>query len=157
MQKVDVATVERLLPKGLKNEAAILNGIPVVGRIQAGTPVMSEENIDGYLPVQQFLNYSNGGFFLVVDGYSMQDKGILPGDYVFIEPAKEIANGQIGAFRLNGEVTLKTFKRQDGGALLIPANKDFEPIKVTEADSFEVIGRFVMLLRVTEAGYISKI
>ena len=86
-------------------------GIPVIGRIVAGTPVMAEENIEGYIPVKEFLKNSNGGFFLIVDGYSMKDKGILPGDYVFIQPCKEISNGQIGAFRLNGEVTLKTFKK----------------------------------------------
>lgn len=128
-------------------------GIPVIGRIVAGTPVMAEENIEGYIPVKEFLRNSNGGFFLIVDGYSMQDKGILPGDYVFIQPCKEISNGQIGAFRLNGEVTLKTFKRSDEGIFLLPANSDFEPIPVTEDDTFEVIGRYVMLLRFREQGY----
>lgn len=128
-------------------------GIPVIGRIVAGTPVMAEENIEGYIPVKEFLRNSNGGFFLIVDGYSMQDKGILPGDYVFIQPCKEISNGQIGAFRLNGEVTLKTFKRSDEGIFLLPANNDFQPIPVTEDDIFEVIGRYVMLLRFREQGY----
>lgn len=128
-------------------------GIPVIGRIVAGTPVMAEENIEGYIPVKEFLRNSNGGFFLIVDGYSMQDKGILPGDYVFIQPCTEISNGQIGAFRLNGEVTLKTFKRSDEGIFLLPANSDFKPIPVTEDDSFEVIGRYVMLLRLREQGY----
>ena len=84
---------------------------------------------------------------------SMQDKGILPGDYVFIQPCKEISNGQIGAFRLNGEVTLKTFKRSEDGIFLLPANNDFQPIPVTNDDSFEVIGRYVMLLRFREQGY----
>ena len=128
-------------------------GIPVIGRIVAGTPVMAEENIEGYIPVKEFLRNSNGGFFLIVDGYSMQDKGILPGDYVFIQPCKEISNGQIGAFRLNGEVTLKTFKRSDEGIFLLPANNDFQPIPVTEDDIFEVIGRYVMLVRFREQGY----
>lgn len=128
-------------------------GIPVIGRIVAGTPVMAEENIEGYIPVKEFLRNSNGGFFLIVDGYSMQDKGILPGDYVFIQPSKEISNGQIGAFRLNGEVTLKTFKKTDEGIFLLPANNDFQPIPVTPDDTFEVIGRYVMLLRFREQGY----
>ena len=128
-------------------------GIPIIGRIVAGVPVMAEENIEGYIPVKEFLRNSNGGFFLIVDGYSMQDKGILPGDYVFIQPCKEISNGQIGAFRLNGEVTLKTFKRSEDGIFLLPANNDFQPIPVTNDDSFEVIGRYVMLLRFREQGY----
>ncbi len=128
-------------------------GIPVIGRIVAGMPVMAEENIEGYIPVKEFLRNSSGGFFLIVDGYSMQDKGILPGDYVFIQPCKEISNGQIGAFRINGEVTLKTFKRTDEGIYLLPANNTFQPIPVTEDDTFEVIGRYVMLLRFREQGY----
>lgn len=128
-------------------------GIPVIGRIVAGTPVMAEENIEGYIPVKEFLKNSNGGFFLIVDGYSMKDKGILPGDYVFIQPSKEISNGQIGAFRLNGEVTLKTFKKTNEGVFLLPANNEFEPIPVNEDDSFEVIGRYVMLLRLREQSY----
>lgn len=128
-------------------------GIPVIGHIAAGTPVMAEENIEGYIPVREFLKNSNGGFFLIVDGYSMKDKGILPGDYVFIQPCSEIGNGQIGAFRINGEVTLKTFRRIDGSVYLEPANSDFRPIQITVEDSFEVIGRYIMLLRLTEKGY----
>ncbi len=128
-------------------------GIPVIGRIVAGTPVMAEENVEGYIPIKEFLKNSNGGFFLIVDGYSMKDKGILPGDYVFIQPSKEIGNGQIGAFRINGEVTLKTFKKTDEGVFLLPANDEFKPIQILEDDSFEVIGRYVMLLRLREQGY----
>ncbi len=140
----------RSLIPAIKEES---QGIPVIGRIVAGTPVMAEENIDGYIPIKEFLRNSNGGFFLIVDGYSMQDKGILPGDYVFIQPCKEISNGQIGAFRLNGEVTLKTYKRSDEGIYLLPANNNFCPIPVTENDNFEIIGRYVMLLRFREQGY----
>ncbi len=138
-----------LTPVSQNNE----RGIPVLGKIVAGTPVMAEENIEGYIPIQEFLKNSNGGFFLIVDGYSMKDKGILPGDYVFIQPSKEIGNGQIGAFRINGEVTLKTFKKSNEGVFLMPANEEFQPIPVTEDDTFEVIGRYVMLLRLREQGY----
>ena len=128
-------------------------GVPIIGRIRAGTPVTAEENIEGYIPVKEFLKNSSGGFFIIVEGYSMKDKGILPGDFVFIQPQKTISNGQIGAFRLNGEVTLKIFRKTDNGIYLIPANDEFEPIPVTESDEFEVIGRYVMLLRLMEKGY----
>lgn len=128
-------------------------GVPIVGHIKAGTPVMAEENIEGYIPIKEFLKNSNGGFFLIVDGYSMKDKGILPGDYIFIQPQKTISNGQIGAFRINGEVTLKTFRKTNDGIFLMPANDEFKPIPVLETDEFEVIGRYVMLLRLVEKGY----
>lgn len=128
-------------------------GIPILGHIVAGLPVMCEENYEGHFAVSEFLNNSNGGFFLIVDGFSMKDKGILPGDYVFIKPVKEISNGQIGAFRLNGEITLKTFKRTENGISLLPANNEFTPIIVGKNDEFEVIGRYVMLLRLPEKKY----
>ncbi len=159
------AMLDRLESQGVLNKSSGLarsitpvtheedNGIPVIGRIVAGTPVMAEENIEGYIPIKEFLRNSNGGFFLIVDGYSMKDKGILPGDYVFIQPSKEIGNGQIGAFRINGEVTLKTFKKTEEGIYLLPANDEFQPIPVTDEDTFEVIGRYVMLLRLREQGY----
>jgi repressor LexA len=132
-------------------------GIPVIGRIRAGLPVEAEENIEGYIPLHDFLNASSGGFFLIVEGESMKNRGILHGDYAFIQPQKDISNGQIGAFRLNGEVTLKIFRRTNDGVFLIPANDDFSPIRVNENDNFEVIGRFVMLLRMVEKGYDSRL
>ena len=132
---------------------SLSKGIPILGHIVAGLPVMSEENVEGYFAVSEFLNNSNGGFFLIVDGYSMKDKGILPGDYVFIKPVKEISNGQIGAFRINGEITLKIFKKTDTGVSLLPANDDFSPIIVGRNDEFEIIGRYVMLLRLPEKRY----
>lgn len=128
-------------------------GIPVIGHIRAGSPIMAEEHIEGYVPIREFVKNSNGGFFLVVDGDSMKDKGILSGDYVFIRPQKDISNGQIGAFRINGEVTLKTFRRTNDGVFLMPANSEYKPIIISPDDNFEVIGRYVMLLRLTEKGY----
>jgi repressor LexA len=128
-------------------------GIPILGRIRAGMPVMAEENIEGYIPLHDFMRASSGGFFLIVEGESMRDKGIMHGDYVFIRPSREIANGQVGAFRINGEVTLKTFRRSEDRCELVPANPDFPVIPIKEGDDFEVIGRFVMLLRMAEKGY----
>ena len=159
--------MDRLISKGiLKKEEGMARtvkvaghklseerGIPVIGRIRAGMPVMAEENVEGYIPLHDFMKASSGGFFLIVEGESMKDKGILPGDYVFIKPSHEISNGQIGAFRINGEVTLKTFRRYEDHIKLIPANDSFEPIIVTETDEFEVIGRYVMLMRMSEKGY----
>jgi repressor LexA len=141
----------RAIPQTITSGGGL--GIAVIGRIRAGLPVEAEENIEGYIPLHDFLNASSGGFFLIVEGESMKDRGILHGDYAFIQPQKDISNGQIGAFRLNGEVTLKIFRRTNDGIFLIPANNDFSPIRVSENDNFEVIGRFVMLLRMVEKGY----
>lgn len=129
------------------------DAIPVIGRIRAGLPVMAEENVEGFIPIREFLRNANGGFFLIVEGDSMKDRGVMEGDYAFIRPQKHISNGQIGAFRINGEVTLKTFRRKEDVIHLEPANPDYPVIVVTEHDEFEIIGRFVMLLRLVEGGY----
>lgn len=74
----------------------------------------------------------------------------MDGDYVLIKQTPVIENGQTGAFRINGEVTLKTFRRSDDGIFLMPANKDFKPITVTEYDDFQVIGTLRMVIRLAE-------
>ncbi|MDR2869748.1 MAG: transcriptional repressor LexA [Deferribacteraceae bacterium] len=157
--------LDRLVKKGLLNKKAgesrtstltekAAEGIPIIGRIRAGMPVVSEENIEGYLPIN--LKKAADSFFLIVEGESMRDKGILHGDYVLIKPQCDIINGQIGAFRINGEVTLKTFQQQDGVISLTPANSEFQPIVVSENDDFEVIGRFTMLVRSENDAYIER-
>lgn len=132
-------------------EASARSAVPVVGRIKAGVPVTSEENIEGYINMERVL--SDGHFFLRVDGESMRDKAIMDGDYVLIKKTPEIENGQTGAFRLNGEITLKTFKRDADGVFLMPANKDFSPIPVTEYDDFQVIGILKMVVRLAEGAH----
>lgn len=125
-------------------------GVPVLGHIVAGVPVTAEENIEGYIQIDGLIKHSDNLFFLIVDGYSMKDKGILPGDYVLIKPTNNINNGQIGVFRINGEVTLKTYNRNSDGIFLLPANDSFSPIQVSEDDDFEVIGIYMMLIRTDE-------
>jgi repressor LexA len=126
-------------------------GIPVLGRIKAGFPVTSEENIEGYIRLDKPINDDH--FFLRVDGESMRDKAILDGDCVLIRQSNYVENGQIGAFRLNGEVTLKTFEKTSAGIFLMPANPDFAPIPVGEYDDFQVIGTVKMVIRSLEGGY----
>lgn len=137
----------------LPGESTSSQGVPVIGRIRAGMPVEAEEHVEAYVPVREFLKKATDGFFLIVEGDSMRDAGILEGDLAFIRPSKTIMNGQIGAFRINGEVTLKTFRRKDGVVHLEPSNPDYPVIVVTEHDEFEVIGRYVMLMRLVEGGY----
>lgn len=129
-------------------ESSVRVPVPVLGRIKAGVPVSSEENIEGYLNMDRIAG--EGNFFLRVDGESMKDKAIIDGDYVLIKQTPVIESGQTGAFRINGEVTLKTFRRSDDGIFLMPANKDFKPITVTEYDDFQVIGTLRMVIRLAE-------
>lgn len=153
--------LDRLTDSGMLNRSGSIargiempyRGVPVLGRIKAGVPVEAEENVEGYMKLDRLTIRSGGHFFLTVDGDSMKDEAILDGDYVLIKPSPVIMNGQIGAFRINGEVTLKTFRQNDEGIFLMPANEDFEPIPVTEYDEFEVIGILKMVMRMAERGH----
>ncbi len=116
--------LDRLTDGGFLNRSSSIargidmpsRGIPVVGSIKAGVPVTAEENIEGYMKLDRLTIRSGGHFFLKVDGDSMKDEAILDGDYVLIKPSPVISSGQIGgAFRVNGEVTLKTYRHDAEG------------------------------------------
>lgn len=120
--------------------------IPILGKIKAGVPVMSEEHIEGYVNIDKILNYENA-FFLKVEGDSMINAGINDGDLALIKMQKQLENNEIGAFRINGEVTLKRLKIEDNTITLKAENFSYRDIVVTEKDDFEVIGKLVYLLR----------
>lgn len=149
--------IDRLIEKGLIKRDALkargleltnrITGIPLVGNIKAGTPILSEEHIENFIQIQTPLKYCPDCFFLRVDGDSMQNKGILHGDLVMIKPETQIQSGDIAAFRLNGEVTLKTFIQHPESIYLQPENDQYAPIPVTANDDFQIIGKMVSLIR----------
>ncbi|MCH7920004.1 MAG: repressor LexA [Planctomycetes bacterium] len=98
-------------------------GIPIVGRVAAGQPILAEENIEGYLDVQAVFGRAEGTFFLRVVGDSMIDEGIMEGDLVLVKPATEIENGRISVVLLDDEATVKRVYRQKYRIALKPANK----------------------------------
>jgi repressor LexA len=107
------------------------DGIPVVGRVAAGEPILAQENIEGYIELKELFGSSIDTFILKVAGDSMADEGIMDGDYVVVQPGQRIANGQIGVVLLDDEATVKRIylvpaKRgpfQRGRIALEPANK----------------------------------
>ena len=98
-------------------------GLPIVGRVAAGTPILAEENIEGYVSVERLFGRPRGTFLLRVAGDSMVDEGIMDGDYVVVKAGPTIADGQIGIVLLDDEATVKrVFIRKDRIALK-PANR----------------------------------
>lgn len=98
-------------------------GIPILGRVAAGTPVLAEENIQGYLTVQKLLGRDRETFLLKVVGDSMIDEGIMDGDYVVVHAGSTIENGQIGIVLLDDEPTVKRVFLQRDRIALKPANR----------------------------------
>lgn len=105
-------------------------GLPVVGRVAAGSPILAEEHIERHYPVDPKLFTPVANYFLRVYGMSMLNAGILEGDLLAVHRTTEVQNGQIVVARINNEVTVKRFQRQGDQVSLLPENSDFTPILV---------------------------
>ena len=114
-------------------------GIPVIGLVAAGQPILAEENVENKLEVPTSMFKQKADFFLRVKGESMKDVGINEEDLIAVKKSKECKNGDIVVARINDEVTVKTFKTNGEGEVILQAeNKNFNSIKVnvSEEDFF---------------------
>jgi repressor LexA len=98
-------------------------GLPVIGTVAAGQPILAEENIEQYLDPGEIFKPTAKMFILKVTGDSMVDVGIMDGDFVVVKPVSEIANGRIGVVLLNDEATIKKVYTRRNRIALEPANK----------------------------------
>lgn len=105
-------------------------GLPVIGRVAAGSPLLAEEHIDRHYPVTPELFTPRADYLLKVRGMSMQDAGILDGDLLAVHRTTEARDGQIVVARLQDEVTVKRFQRDGHRVRLLPENPDYTPIEV---------------------------
>ena len=105
-------------------------GLPVVGRVAAGHPILAAEHIEDHYAVDPDLFRPRAHYLLRVRGMSMREAGILDGDLLAVHASPEARNGQIVVVRLEDEVTVKRFKRRGKRVRLLPENPDFEPIEV---------------------------
>lgn len=118
--------------------------VPVVGRIAAGGPVLAEQAVEDVFPLPQEIVGTGSLFLLRVVGDSMVEAAITDGDWVVVRQQPSAENGDIIAAMIDGEATVKTFKRRDGHIWLLPHNPAYEPIPGDEAT---VLGRVVAVLR----------
>lgn len=101
-------------------------GLPLVGRVAAGSPILAIENMLGRYPVDPALFNPRADYLLQVSGLSMRDEGILDGDWLVVHRTTEARNGQLVVARVGDDVTVKRFKVRGRKAELIPANPDFQ-------------------------------
>ena len=118
--------------------------IPVLGQIAAGGPIVAEEAIEDVFPLPRQLVGEGTLFLLQVRGDSMVDAAICDGDWVVVRQQQVADNGDIVAAMIDGEATVKTFKRKDGAVWLLPHNPSYEPIPGNDAT---VLGRVTAVLR----------
>ena len=120
------------------------NGLPVVGQVAAGAPILAEENVEEYMEVPPLVGGDEADYLLQVQGDSMKDAGILEGDYVVVRRQDTARNGEIVVALLDDEATVKRFFRERGQVRLQPENADMEPIRRREV---QVLGRVVGVCR----------
>ena len=119
-------------------------GLPVVGQVAAGAPVLAEENIEEYVEVPPIAGGEDGEYVLRIAGDSMKDAGILDGDHVVVCPQDTARNGEIVVALVGEEATVKRFFKERDHVRLQPENSALEPIITREA---QVLGRVVGVCR----------
>jgi len=106
------------------------DGLPVVGRVAAGNPVLAEEHIEEHVRIDAGLFRPRADYLLRVKGMSMRDAGILHGDLLAVHAVPEASSGAVVVARLDNEVTVKRFRRRGNIVRLLPENPDFSPLVV---------------------------
>ena len=119
-------------------------GLPLVGEVAAGEPVLAEENIEEYLELPGVIGGEDGDYILRVKGDSMKDAGILEGDFVVVKQADDAANGEIVVALLEHEATVKRFFREKDRIRLQPENAAYKPIRTKNA---QLLGKVVGVFR----------
>jgi len=115
-------------------------GIPVLGRVAAGQPILAEENWSGTLDMNQVFGESENLFALEVRGDSMIDAGILQGDHVIVQKQDTARPGEIVVALLEDEATVKYYRPHKDRVELVAANAKYAPIVVEEDTSFSILG-----------------
>jgi repressor LexA len=125
-------------------QALVRPGLPLVGQVAAGQPVVAEENIEEYIQTPSFAGGEEGEFLLRVRGESMKDAGILEGDLVVVRPQDTASDGEIVVALVGEEATVKRFFQEEDHVRLQPENAAMEPIRTRDV---RVLGRVVGLMR----------
>ncbi len=129
---------------GLQDERPQPAYVPVIGRIAAGGPILAEQAVEDVFPLPRELVGSGTLFLLRVVGDSMVDAAIADGDWVVVRQQPTADNGDIVAAMIDGEATVKTYKKREGHVWLMPHNPNYAPIP---GDQAVVLGRVVTVLR----------
>ena len=116
--------------RGIRLMQEDVDGLPLIGRVAAGEPLLAEQHIESHYQVDPELFKPNADFLLRVSGMSMKDIGIMDGDLLAVHKTEDVHNGQVVVARIDDEVTVKRLKKQGNIVHLLPENSEFQPIVV---------------------------
>jgi repressor LexA len=136
--------IEVLVDKARR--AAAPRGLPLVGHVAAGSPILAEENVEEYLEVPALAGGDDGDYLLLVRGDSMKDAGILEGDHVVVQRRDSAADGEIVVALVEGEATVKRFFKEADHIRLQPENDAYEPIR-SSGEDVAIVGKVVGVTR----------
>ncbi|HYC38198.1 MAG TPA: transcriptional repressor LexA [Usitatibacter sp.] len=119
-----------LSPNAARGIRVVEQGMPLVGKVAAGSPILAIENMLGRYPVDPNLFNPRADYLLQVSGLSMRDEGILDGDWLVVHRTTEAKNGQLVVARLGDDVTVKRYRIRGSKAELIPANPDYQTLHI---------------------------
>ena len=124
------------------------DGLPLIGKVAAGTPLLAVENVEQHVDVDAAMFRPRADYLLRVSGLSMRDVGILDGDLIAVHRTPTAEHGRIVVARIDDDVTVKRLETRHGRIRLLPENIDFEPIEVDpEQQSFAIEGLYVGMIR----------
>ncbi len=133
----------RLVEELLEDE-----GLPLIGRVAAGEPILAQEHVEEHYKMDGNLFHPAADYLLRVNGESMKDIGIMDGDLLAVHQTTDVQNGQVIVARVEDDVTVKRFKREGNIVYLHAENEDFDPIKVDLANQqFNIEGIAVGIIR----------
>lgn len=135
--------------RGIRLPEAANEGLPVVGKVAAGAPLLAIENIDTHVPIQGDFFAPPADYLLRVEGESMKDIGIMDGDLLAVQKVQTARNGEVIVARVDDEVTVKRFERKNSSHIILhPENQDFTPIEVDlRMQQFAIEGKAVGVIR----------
>ncbi|MDT8323598.1 MAG: transcriptional repressor LexA [Bacteroidota bacterium] len=147
LEKIGFIEITPGISRGIRLLEQAYRRIPLVGDVSAGPPAWAQEEAVEYLRVDRSIVPFEEPVALRVDGYSMRDAGIFPGDVVLVRQQSVASNGETVIAYYNGGLTVKKFEHRGGTIRLLPANPSFRPMDVTEDDEFQIVGRVMLVLR----------
>ena len=135
------------LPAHVRPNRSELISLPILGRVAAGAPIGADADYQGQQVFDRATFFPQPDYLLRVKGDSMRDDGILDGDLIAVHRTPVAENNQIVVARLDGEITVKRFKRSKNQILLLPRNPDYAPIVVPADADFAIEGLYCGLVR----------
>lgn len=141
----------RIVEEHKSNVIPIESGLPLVGMVAAGEPILATEHVESHYDVDPSLFHPSADFLLRVQGESMKDIGIMDGDLLAVHKTQDVNNGQVVVARVEDDVTVKRFYRKGSEVTLKAENVQFDPIMVDlEYQSFDIEGIAVGVIRTTD-------